>query len=164
MVLKVLKKYIFCQHGVVPTNFAVNFRQNRWGLKRRKVDAPISDCLRDCAPSLVEYKVMQICFPCRADRNQEKCALFGNFIPCLEIIVDCWNQKLARTYYRYLEAIITVHLNHSLLFTWAFKTIVENMVKKNRSCFPIAVLLTTLVCFLGLPTEILRIRRLLIYR
>jgi hypothetical protein len=25
-------------------------------------------------------------------------------------------------------------------------TLVENMVKKNRSCFPIAVLLTTLIC------------------
>jgi hypothetical protein len=51
-------------------------------------------------------------------------------------------------------------------------TLVENMVKKNRSHFPIAVLLTTLICshyttadlIFDLTTQILRIWGLLIYR
>jgi len=28
----------------------------------------------------------------------------------------------------------------------AITTVVENMVKKKRSCFPIAILLTTMIC------------------
>jgi hypothetical protein len=59
---------------------------------------------------------------------------------------------------------------------WTWKvdmmSLVENMVKKNCGRFPIAVLLTTLICsqfttayfFFGLPTEMLRIWGLLLYR
>ena len=50
-------------------------------------------------------------------------------------------------------------------------SLVENIVKKNRSRLSIAVLLTTLICtrlmtthlFFGLPTEVLGIWGLLVY-
>lgn len=58
-----------------------------------RVEAHISDRLRDYAPTLERYKAVQI-FMCRRDRNQEDCKVSGNFIVSIAITVESdvdWN-------------------------------------------------------------------------
>jgi hypothetical protein len=51
-----------------------------------RVEAPITDHLRDFSTNLEKYKVAQN-LPMWEDRNEEDCKYFGNFIPQIEIII-----------------------------------------------------------------------------
>lgn len=55
-----------------------------------RVEVPVTNHLRDSAPHLEKYKVMQI-FPMLEDRNRGDCNFFGDFIPWIEINVNFCN-------------------------------------------------------------------------
>ena len=62
-----------------------------------KVEASITDHLRDFALDLDKYKAMQN-YPMREDKNQEDCNFVNNSIPWMEITMNfwakCWPQQI----------------------------------------------------------------------
>ena len=52
-----------------------------------RVEAPIVDHLRNYAPDVKKYKVVQY-FPIHKKRNQEDCKFLGKFIPYIEITMN----------------------------------------------------------------------------
>ena len=84
-----------------------------------RVEAPLTDHLRDSASNLEKYKAMQIS---HAWWKYGGLQFFGKCIPWIEINVNYVNQELVWTYYHCLESAMTAHFNHSFLLTLATKT------------------------------------------